>query len=220
MAVLVSNEKLAELNIDTIERAIVFATLALQAAIANTESNESLIEKVLTTFRNNGKTELTLAIDVYLPVDTYRFSRLGGNIINSLTTLRTDLVDLESQLDFTVNPSSVIVPEMVTYSSELDNNFETYFYYYVSILYASLTENRNDIIRINPELDNPDNAEVRVRINLPIDAKRWALGNNLVDSVLRVTDSYETTFTVVDDEEISTAIDDSTPLGDESILGD
>jgi hypothetical protein len=189
MVALISQAKLNSLNIDTVEKAIVFSALALRTAIVGTTNLNTTNDKIRITTEAKGLNQTLLKLNIFLPFDSYQVNKFGGKIIYWLKEFETEPINLELSLNLSVTSSSSSIPVIPIYPN-LPRNFETYLYYYASILYASLEDNRNQVIRIIPRDDNLDGSEVQLRIILPIDAKKWALGHNLVESVDRVTDSY------------------------------
>lgn len=189
MVNLISQTKLDRLNIDTVERAIVLSALALRTAIVGSNNTNTTNNKVKITTEEKGINEVRLKLDILLPFDAYRFTQLGGIMLYAITAFNVPVVNLENSLYLDVTPSVEVSPVIPDYPSSL-KTFESYLYYYASILYGSLETNRNQVVRITPKSENFDGSEVRLQIYLPLDAKKWSLGNNLVESVARVTDSY------------------------------
>ena len=188
MVNLITKAEIEALNIDTVERAIAFAALALRAAIVGrTEFDPNQDRDVLIDIVANRDNTTSLSIDVLLPFDGYSFYSQGGSIIENIQTLPNALLNLDNQLDFTVEPSIESLPEIPNYDDSIINTFERYLFYYSSILWASLENKRNKIVnfRFNPE------GTIKLDLAIPIDLNKWLLGDNYINSVLRVTDNYQ-----------------------------
>jgi hypothetical protein len=189
MVDLISQAKLNRLNVDSIERAIVLSALALRTAIIGLDDEDNAYDKVEITTIERGKNVLLLNLDITLPLDSFLLTDNGGSILYSIKELDVPITSLENTLNLNTNPSSLQVPVLPILPDFVDT-FEKYLYYYASILYASVEETRNQIIRISLQDNNDDGLEVQLKITLPLDAKKWSLGHNLVESVNRVTNSY------------------------------
>ena len=188
MVNLITKAEIEALNIDTVERAIAFAALALRAAIVGrTEFDPNQDRDVLIDIVANRDNTTSLSIDVLLPFDGYSFYSQGGSIIENIQTLPNALLNLDNQLDFTVEPSIESLPEIPNYDDSIINTFERYLFYYSSILWASLENKRNKIVnfRFNPE------GTIKLDLAIPIELNKWLLGDNYINSVLRVTDNYQ-----------------------------
>jgi hypothetical protein len=186
MVALISQAKLNSLNIDTVERAIVLAALALRTAVVGIDNVNTANDRIKITTEEKGLNQVNLKLNIFLPINSYRVNKFGGKIIYALEEFEIEPIDLELSLNLTVSPSPTQASFGIPVYQNLPQTFETYLYYYASILYASLEDNRNEIIRITPRDTSFFRSEVQLRIILPIDAKKWALGNNLIDSVHRV----------------------------------
>ena len=176
------------LNIDTVERAIVFGALALRAAIVGrTEFDKDEDRDVLIDIVTNRDNTTSLSIDVLLPFDSYSFYSQGGSIIENIQTLPNALLSLTDQFNFTTEPSTELLPAIPDYDQVVINTFEKYLFHYSSILWASLENKRNKIVsfRFNPE------GTIKLDLAIPFDINKWLLGDNYINSVLRVVDSYQ-----------------------------
>ena len=218
MVTLITKSQINSLNIDTIERALVFASLALRLAIAVTGDKSDLISKVRITTTRSGRTNTNLRLDVTLPFDAQTFTKKGGLILPSIVTLPIETINLTNQLNFTVDESDSIEPIIPDYDTATINTFEKYFIYYALILSASLIGNRNDVVEITPRADGFDGAEIRVKITLPLNASKWLSGKNFIDSVERVTDTYQAEFTFEDKNNLISILDNNALLTNSTLL--
>ncbi len=180
------------LNIDSVERAIVFGALALRAAIVGrSEFDANEDRDVLIDIVANRDNTTSLSIDVLLPFDNYNFYSQGGSIIENIQTLPNALLNLTDQLNFITEPSTEPLPAIPDYNRVVVYTFERYLFHYSSILWASLENKKNKIVsfRFNPE------GTIKLDLAIPFDLNKWLLGDNYIDSVLRVVDSYQVTGT-------------------------
>ena len=189
MVNLITKAEIEALNIDTVERAIAFSALALRAAIVGrTEFDANEDRDVLIDIVANRDNTTSLAINALLPFDNYNFYTQGGSIIENIQSLSNAFLYLDNnQLDFTTEPSTESLPEIPDYNQTLVNTFERYLFYYSSILWASLENKRNKIVNFR---FNPDGI-IKLELAIPIDLNKWLLGDNYINSVLRVVDSYQ-----------------------------
>ncbi len=188
MVALIPKAEIEALNIDTVERAIAFSALALRAAIVGrTEFDANEDRDVLIDIVANRDNTTSLAINALLPFDNYNFYTQGGLIIENIQSLSNAFLYLDNnQLDFTTEPSTESLPEIPDYNQTLVNTFERYLFYYSSILWASLENKRNKIVNFR---FNPDGT-IKLELAIPFDINKWLLGDNYINSVLRIVDTY------------------------------
>jgi hypothetical protein len=217
MVTLISPTNLERLNIDSIERAIVLSALALRTAITGLDDEAEAHDKVEITTVSRAKNELYLNLNVTLPLNPLLLATFGGSILSSIEELDAKINDLESTFRIVTYPSLFQVPTIPEYPSSI-STFEQYFYYYASILYASLDEIRNQTVKIAIVDNNDEGLEVSTRITLPLDANKFALGHNLVESVDRVTDSYIDASSYVILSSVSSILSNNTFLDNSHIL--
>lgn len=188
MVNLISSLKLQNLNIDTVERAIVFAALVLRTAIVGQNNLNSTNNKIKITTEAKGKKEIKLKLDVLLPIDSYKLSNYG-NPIYAIKSFETIDINLDEIINYAISPSFTQYPIIPDFPFFI-NDFETYLFYYASILLISLEDNRNETIKITPKDTNFDGSEIRLQINLFLNVKKWFLGNNLIECVNRIASDY------------------------------
>ncbi len=188
MVALIPKAEIEALNIDTVERAIAFSALALRAAIVGrTEFDANEDRDVLIDIVANRDNTTSLAINALLPFDNYNFYTQGGLIIENIQSLSNAFLYLDNnQLDFTTEPSTESLPEIPDYNQTLVNTFERYLFYYSSILWASLENKRNKIVNFR---FNPDGT-IKLELAIPFDINKWILGDNYINSLLRIVDTY------------------------------
>ena len=187
MVNLITKAEIETLNIDSVERAIVFGALALRAAlVGNTEFDANEDRDVLIDIATNRDNTTSLAIDALLPFDNYNFYAMGGSIIENIQSLPNALSSLTDQFDFTTEPSTESTPEIPDYDDSIINSFERYLFYYASILWASLENKKNKIVNFRFNSDGT----IKLDLAIPIDINKWLLGDNYINSTLRVVDTY------------------------------
>ncbi len=187
MVALIPHSEIQALNIDTVERAIIFAALSLRAAIVGrTEFDPNQDRDVLIDIVTNRDNTTSLSIDVLLTFDSYSFYSQGGSIIENIQTLPNALFSLNNQFNLTVQPSVEPLPEIPDFNRVIVNTFERYLFYYSSILWASLENKRNKIVSFKFNSDST----IKLDLAIPFDINKWLLGDNYINSVLRVTDNY------------------------------
>jgi hypothetical protein len=190
MVKLVSQSKLESLHIDTIERAIVFSSLALKAAIVGVDGTNFTDKRIQVNVLQKGKNELVLKLFASLPLDTYLNNSYGGNFAFAIKLFDVPELDIESLINPMIPHSNPISPMIPAYPNFV-KNLETYLCYYALMLSASLSDNRNEVIKIVLQEENFKGSAVKFDITLPLDAKKWVLGNNLISCVKRVVELYQ-----------------------------
>ena len=93
MVALLSKTQIESLNIDTVEKAIVFGSLALRAALVGNDSANAEDRTVVIGVRATGETSSVLSLDLTLPYDSYGFNTSGGLLLYqfTLTLLRMNI---------------------------------------------------------------------------------------------------------------------------------
>lgn len=214
MVALIPKAKINEFNIDTVERAIVLGAMALRLAIAKSNNNDELRKQVKISLRNRGTRDVNLELDVRLPFAAEDFTLNGGLLLESVAEFATTVNDVEPFLDLNIEPTennSLVIPD---YSERVVSSFEEYFLYYALILSASVSENRNRVITIEPKGEGFNAPEIRVRVYLPLLTDRWAIGKSIIESIDTVATAYPT------DEELSFENNEVSLLTDETLLTD
>ncbi len=187
MVNLITKAEIEALNIDTVERAIALAALALRAAIVGrTEFNKDEDRDVLIDIVANRDNTTSLSIDVLLPFDSYSFYAQGGSIMENIQTLPNALLSLSNQFNFTVQPSVELLPEIPDFNRVIVNTFERYLFHYSSILWASLENKKNKIVSFRFNSDST----IKLDLAIPFDLNKWLLGDNYINSVFRIVDTY------------------------------
>lgn len=205
-------------NIDTVERAIVFSTLALQTAISKVPDNLELRQKVKLDIRTKNLNDLILAIDVALPLNLYNFGKYGGNFLQSIDFFDVGNATISSS-DFNLTNISPTAPTPPTLSTQRGLvHFERYLFYYANILLVSLTANRNEVVTIAPKINNFDNSIVTVRVNLPINIASLIQNSTLIEAIETVATTYASGNGLNFNNNTSSSIDNNTTLNNSILL--
>lgn len=220
MVALIPLDRIQQLNIDTVERAIVLGYLGLYFATGSDESaNNELLNRIRLDIlsRSDGKTDLKIEARISLNPET--FIKSGGRLLDSIQPFAITGIDLTDKFDFTIAATEPAIASFPQYPSELVRNFETYSYYYTLVLANSVTENRNRVVSIRPRRNGSDGQFLDIDITLPLDPSKWLAGKSLIESVERVTDQYQTAITFAPQTVQLSRIDQETALGNQERLG-
>ena len=79
---------------------------------------------------------------------------------------------------------------MPTYDEGIIDTVEEYLLYYSNILWASLEDKNSSVISYQ-FLENQEEAQILIEIELPLDLNSWLFGGNYLNSLLVVTDNYQ-----------------------------
>lgn len=190
MVALIPKTEIESLNIDTVERAIIFAALALRAAIVGADNSNNQNRDVTLNTSVARDNTVSLSINVLLPFNAYNFHVFGGNVLGNLIELETITNNLSGQFNFVVSPSNPVTPIIPDYSEDEITTFEQYLLYYALILFASLEEKRTNYIKMSFVSATKGNAQLRLSLGIPIDLNKWLLGDNYINSTLRIVEAY------------------------------
>ncbi len=193
MARLIPKSDIQSLNIDTVERAIIFAGLCLEIAQQyNIFSPATEIE--INPIVN--RTDSYLSLSFSCPLDSPKYTRRGGGLfLNSLQT--TEPTSTNIVLDFIIfqiKPTANLALELPDYPESF-TSFEQYLTYYFFIYWASLDSKYSRTVKFNLLSDiNTDTGikeySIEIDLKLPIDLNTWLLGNNYIESVKHTLTSY------------------------------
>lgn len=191
MSSIISNSSLDNLNIDTVERAILFCTLCLQGVVGQAEENLNLRQKVRLAILGEGKSEVVISIDVKLRLQLYLFGSSGGTMLEAVTPFSFKGISaIDSLFDFdTFTPSVPIEPIRPNHPNL--NFIEEVLYYYSALLYGAITEDRNKYITISPNISSFEEAELNLRVKLPLNATKLGSGFPLIECVRRIVATYD-----------------------------
>ena len=189
MVALLPKTQIESFNIDTVEKAIVFGSLALRAALVGNDNANAEDRTVVIGVRATGETTSILSLDLTLPYDSYEFNISGGLLLNSVQELTSNVATLDSDLDLNSEPSQseLTIPD---YPETTINTWEKYLLYYCQILWASVADKRDSTISFTL-LGNQDEPQIFIRVVLTLDLDAWLLGNNYLNSISTVVDSYK-----------------------------
>ena len=189
MVALLPKAEIESRNIDTVEKAIVFGSLALRAALVGNDSANAEDRTVVIGVRATGETSSVLSLDLTLPYDSYEFNVSGGLLLDSVQELTSNAAALNSDLNLSSEPSDsgLVIPD---YPENLISSFEQYLLYYATILWASVANKRDSTISLTL-LGNQEESQLLIRIALPLDLDAWLLGGNYLNSISTVVESYQ-----------------------------
>ncbi len=191
MVALIPKSEIEALNIDTVERAIVFAALALRAAIVGADNSNNKSRDVGLNVSINRDNTSDLDIDALLSFDAYKFYTEGGNLIDNVIEFSAITPDLSNQLNYSVTSSIPSIPNIPDYDESSINTFEKYLLYYAFVLLASIEDKNNKIVTLSFLKSSPESAKIKLNVSIPIDLDNWLLGDNYLNSVIRVVTSYQ-----------------------------
>lgn len=189
MTQLPSKSYINSLNIDSVKRAIVFAGLGLKLAEdVGLKSPDTSIEINPKVDRINS----SISIVAEIPYLSRFYHGSGGQLLGNLrTTTPTTTGIIEDLIYFDVKPSESLIPEIPDFPIIIQT-FEGYLIHYSFILWASLSEYFSKIINFRfIEATENEYPKVQLNIALPIDFKKWLLGDNYINSVQRVVSEYQ-----------------------------
>lgn len=209
MSFLLPKEQMQSLNIDTVERAIVFGALCLeimeQSGLNNPETEigiEPIVDRRNTSFSISGTFSL----------DTAKYYKNGGLIFRNLApeerpiitplditiaplTYPFQLITLVSK--WNIKPSNSLEPAIPDYPNSF-RYFEQYLLYYFFVYWASIGVSYSREISLELVIEETEETElielkkhkISFSINLPVNFETWFLGGNYINSVERVLDTY------------------------------
>ncbi len=190
MVALIPKAKIEALNIDTVERAIVFAGLALRAAIVGADNSNNQSREITLNTRVSRDNTVTLTISATLSFDSYNFHTLGGDLLGNLGEVEATTEDLSRAFNFEVKPSIPNTPSIPDYPEEEITTFEKYLLFYSLILFASVDEFRNDYVKLSFLSGTKGDAQLKLNLAIPIQLSSWLLGDNYINSTLRIVEAY------------------------------
>ena len=191
MVSLLSKSDIQALNIDTVERAIVFSCTVLRASLVGTDNKNNKATDIRIS-QNISKDGNFILLESSIPYDSFLFNKFGGNLLRFINELNNATVAIDS-IDYRLSISSTSTPVIPDYDDSYIDSFEKYLVYYAFILQATLGS-RNEYVDIKPLDENNDGAILKLKFKFPFNYSKWLLGNNYVGTVERiVTDNYNDT---------------------------
>ena len=191
MVSLLSKSDIQALNIDTVERAIVFSSTVLRASLVGTDNKNNKATDIRIS-QNIGKDGNFILLESSIPYDSFSFNKFGGNLLRFINELSNATVAIDS-IDYRLSISSPSTPVIPDYDDSYIDSFERYLVYYAFILQATLGV-RNEYVDIKTLDENTTGAILKLKFKFPFNYSKWLLGNNYVGTVERiVTDNYNET---------------------------
>ncbi|MDJ0574602.1 MAG: hypothetical protein QNJ65_05490 [Xenococcaceae cyanobacterium MO_234.B1] len=191
MVSLLSKSDIQALNIDTVERAIVFSCTVLRASLVGTDNKNNKATDIRIS-QNISKDGNFILLESSIPYDSFSFNKFGGNLLRFINELSTATVAIDS-IDYRLSISSPSTPVIPDYDDSYIDSFERYLVYYAFILQATLGS-KNEYVDIKTLDENNTGAILKLKFKFPFDYSKWLLGSNYVGTVQRiVTDNYNDT---------------------------
>ncbi len=190
MVALILKAEIEALNIDTVERAIVFAALALRAAIVGADNSNNQSRQITLNTKIARDNTVTLSIGATLPFNAYNFHVFGGDLFSNLIEVEAVTNDLSGQFNFEVKPSTPTIPIIPDYPEREIITFEQYLLYYSLTLFASLESKRNNYVKLSFLSGTKGHAQIKLSLEIPINLNKWLLGDNYINSTRRIVDNY------------------------------
>ncbi len=191
MVSLLSKSDIQALNIDTVERAIVFSCTVLRASLVGTDNKNNKATDIRIS-QNISKDGNFILLESNIPYDSFSFNKFGGNLLRFVNEISTATVAIDS-IDYRLSISSPSTPVIPDYDDSYIDSFERYLVYYAFILQATLGA-RNEYVDIKTLDENTTGAILKLKFKFPFDYSKWLLGSNYVGTVERiVTDNYNET---------------------------
>ena len=188
MVALLTKTELQALNIDTVEKALVFSALVLRSALVGDDNANTSNLAVSINVSALDDTQGNLNLEVNIPYSAYQLNTKGGQLLDSILEYSSNASNLENDLNLESIPttSGLIIPD---YDEIAITSFEKYLVYYAQILWASL-ENKQDSTISFTFLSNQEEPQLLISINLPLNLNQWLLGGNYLDALFTVVTSY------------------------------
>lgn len=191
MVTLLSKSEILALNIDSVERAIIFACTILRASIVGLDSSQNKLTDVRIS-QNIVKDDNFIVIEVSIPYDSFSFNKFGGNVLKFIQTIPTASTAIET-IDYRLSVSPQAIPTLPNYDESYIDSFEAFLVYYCFILQATLG-GKNDNIDIQILDENPTGSIIKIKGKFSFNYSNWLLGSNLVETVNRIVlDAYNDT---------------------------
>ena len=190
MVALLSKTEIQSLNVDTVEKALVFAALVLSAALVGSDNANAADLAVSINVAATSETEGTLNLEIYIPYTAYGLNTSGGQLLDNVIEYSSNAPNLLLDLNLASVPttSGLTIPD---YDGTTITSFEKYLVYYAQILWASVANKQDNRISLS-FFSNQDQPQVWIAVNLPFNLNQWLLGGNYLDAVSTVVTEYIT----------------------------
>lgn len=188
MVSLLSKTEIQSLNIDTVEKALVFGALALRAALVGSDSSFAADSSVALDVQTVSNDSASLKLEFFIRYDAYQFNVKGGELLDNILEYSSNAPNLELDLDLGSQPttSGLTIPD---YDVSVVDTFEKYLVYYAKILWASVANKNDGTISIS-FLSQQDNPQIWIQAQFPLDLNQWLLGTKYLDAISTVVDAY------------------------------
>ncbi len=194
MVLLIPKTVIEALNIDTVERAIVFGALCLEIGEQNNLNSPTTSIEISPVI---SRTDSYLAIAFSCPLNSDNYSKSGGGLfLNNLVTQEIDenstIADFIDFKDITASSTDLIIPNY----PDSFVSFEQYLVWYFFIYWASLEVKYSRNISFDLSTEQNESTGIKsyslsLDLQLPIDLDTWLLGGNYIQSVKHSLNRYQ-----------------------------
>ncbi|ELS04804.1 hypothetical protein Xen7305DRAFT_00045400 [Xenococcus sp. PCC 7305] len=188
MVALFSKTEIDSLNIDTVEKALVFGALVLRAALVGPDDgnadNTNVSLNVSTSTDGTG----SLDLEIYLPFSSYGVNTSGGVLLDNIQEYSSNAPNLAIELSLASAPSTsgLVMPN---YPESEVATFEKYLMFYAQILWASVEDKNSSPISFSI-FGGQDQPQIWIRVSLPLNLDQWLFGANYLDAISTVVTEY------------------------------
>ncbi len=194
MVLLIPKSDIEALNIDSVERAIVFSALCLEIGEQNNLNSPTTAIEISPSI---SRQDSYLAIAFSCPLNSDSYSKSGGGLfLNNLVTQEVSQgLTIGNLIDFqaiTASSTDLIIPDY----PDSFVSFEQYLIWYFFIYWASLETKFSRNISFDLLTEQDENTGIKsyslsLDLQLPIDLDTWLLGGNYIQSVKHTLTSYK-----------------------------
>ncbi len=194
MVLLLPKNTIDNFNIDTVERAIVFAALCLEIGEQNSLNSFSTSIEISPVI---SRTDSYLAIGFSCPLNSDNYSKSGGGLfLNNIVTQEIDensnIAEFIDFKDISSSNTDLVFP---SYPNTFIN-FEQYLIWYFFIYWASLETKFNKNISFDLSTEQNEDTGIKsyslsLDLQLAIDLDIWLLGGNYIQSIKHTLTAYK-----------------------------
>ena len=188
MVALLTKTEIESLNIDTVEKALVFGALFLRAALVGSDDGNADNFNAALNVSAVSDTEGNLNLELYIPYSAYQLNAKGGQLLDAVGEYSSNSPNLLLELSLESLPTSsgLVIPD---YPETIITTVEKYLVYYAQILWASVANKRSGPISLT-FLGNQEEPQLLISVNLPLNLDAWLNGNNYLDAISTVAIAY------------------------------
>ena len=188
MVALLTKTELQALNIDTVEKALVFSALVLRSALVGDDDANTSNLAVSINVSAFDDLQGNLNLEVYIPYSAYQLNTKGGQLLDAVLEYPSNAPNLllDLSLDSVPTTSGLTIPD---YQDTVVNTIEKYLVYYAQILWASVVNKQDNTVSFT-FISNQESPQILISVNLPLNLNQWLLGGNYLDSISTVVTEY------------------------------